>query len=306
MKDQQTLVILAAGRGSRFGGAKQFALFGDYQKTLMEYNICHAIDAGIGNIVFITQPCHEQQLLAQVISHLPSSVTAKIVFQDNDNLPSGCVINPQRTKPLGTAHALWCARHLLDEHFIVINADDYYGQDAFALIQQHPLPDFANMVGYVIEKTLSEHGGVNRGLCQLSETDHLISIKELSNIHLQRNGQLVGENDEGLTESIPANSLISMNFWCFNQHIFTSIEALLISTFNANNTNIIDEQECYLPDAAMKMINGRQAKIKVLTSLNQWFGVTYAADSSWVDTQISHLIDKDIFSSIKPRIESVE
>ncbi|GLX77825.1 hypothetical protein tinsulaeT_11650 [Thalassotalea insulae] len=290
----KTLVILAAGQGSRFGGAKQFALFGRCEKTLMEYNICHAIDHGFTHLVFISQPKHNQILKQQVLSSLPHSVSYDIVYQDSHDLPTGCHLASTRTKPLGTAHALWCARKSIKGNFAVINADDYYGEQAFQLVQQHGLPNNASLVAYLLKQTLSKHGGVNRGLCQLSAEHKLIAISEIENIHYQAERKLIGTNAKQQTLSLNENALISMNFWCFNLQIFPVLAKLLAETFSAPST---DTTECYLPDAVMKLIE-QSAEVDVLTSHDQWFGVTYAADSLSVNQALTALIDKGRFPSL--------
>ncbi len=288
-----TLVILAAGRGSRFGGAKQFAQFGRLQKTLMEYNIADALAHGFDHLVFITQPQHKQTLSEQILAYLPENIRCDIVYQDKRDLPSGCIIDSQRTKPLGTSHALWCARHYLTGNFAVINADDYYGKQAFQLVQQHGLANAATLVCYQLKQTLSAHGGVNRGLCQLSGDSKLLAITEITNIHYQATEQLVGFHQQQVVP-LESDALISMNFWCFNTTIFPVIEQLLRQTFSQFCPDGI---ECYLPDAVMTLIE-QSAEVDVLTSHDQWFGVTYAADSISVNQALTTLIDKGHFPSL--------
>lgn len=285
----KTIVILAAGQGTRFGGAKQFAQFGSANRTLMEYNLHHAISTGINRVIFVIQAKHQEQLTTQIINQLPSTVTAHIAFQDGSNLPSGCKISASRTKPLGTAHALWCAKSLIQDPFIVINADDYYGQHAFLLAQRHH-NNAALLVGYLLEKTLSQHGGVNRGICNLSTNNHLDSITEIENIQPNIDNSLIGFNN-GQRVQLAKNSIASMNFWCLAPSIFSAIEQLLITT-------LIDEKsktkECYLPEAVDYLRHHNRAQISVLTSQDQWFGVTYAADSNWVDEAITALSSKGV------------
>lgn len=299
----RTLVILAAGRGTRFGGPKQFTQFGHYKKTLMEYNICHAIDNGYTNVVIIIQKQHESQLTTQVIDSLPKQIKVSIVFQNNDDLPDSCSLNDERTKPLGTAHALWCARHKITDHFVVINADDYYGPKAFELTKTNGLPTPAYMVGYYVEQTLSKNGGVNRGLCQLSPDSTLLKIEEVYNIH--KTGKLItGKNINDRVVKFNSSNVISMNFWCFNTSIFSVIEQLLIQAYSPDKVDI--DCECYLPDAAMQLLSSEQSEIRVLTSHDRWFGVTYAADSSLVESEISNLIDKGLFSSLESSERKVQ
>jgi len=290
-----TLVILAAGRGTRYGGAKQFVQLGTLKKTLMEYNIAHAIESGFTQIVFIIREECEQQLQQQILQFLPKSIESMVVYQSNKNIPKSCVIHPEREKPLGTAHALWCAKKVVKDHFVVINADDYYGADAFHLTQQQMPPKFAFMVGYEIQKTLSKNGGVNRGVCQLSQNNLLISIDEVEKIHIDKANIISGKNKNSKVTILPKNILVSMNFWCFSLEIFKSLEQLLIATFTQESSNDI---ECYLPNAVMGLIKRQNAEIRVLASHDQWFGVTYAPDSTWVNKKLSELAEQKIFPTL--------
>ncbi|MDO6444690.1 sugar phosphate nucleotidyltransferase [Colwellia sp. 1_MG-2023] len=295
---ETSLVILAAGRGSRFGGAKQFHAFGQLNKTLMSYNICHAIDKGCQHIVFITQAKHKEELIEKVINHLPKKVRYNIVFQENDDLPSECKIPRTRKKPLGTAHALWCARQVIPGNFCVINADDYYGKQAFELVTTINHESSA-MVAYQLKKTLSDFGGVNRGICQLSNDNELFALTECENIH-QDGSAIYGETLLNPKLSLTDNTLVSMNFWYFDQQIFPILRQLLLNTFAAKQCDQAqsDEKECYLPDVIALLTTESAKPTKVLTSQDEWFGVTYAADSENVNNKLSELTNKGWFKSL--------
>ena len=299
-RNLKTLVILAAGNGSRFGGDKQFAKFGTLNKTLMEYNICHAIEAGFEHIIFITQPKQKLILEQQVIAHLPEAMTIDIVLQTLSDLPNGCHLASERTKPLGTAHAVWCARKYISNHFAVINADDYYGKQAFFLMRNHPNKEQdILLVTYLVKNTLSENGGVNRGLCQYNEQLLLREVVEAENIHKDEHGVIKGEmvpqlNRAKRTVVIDEDTLVSMNCWVFTPQIFPTIEKLISSTLLSENNH---KCECYLPSAVMKHIEDYEANARVLASHDDWFGVTYAADTSSVNSKIAGLINKGLFSS---------
>lgn len=303
MTQLKTIVILAAGNGTRFGGAKQFACFGTQAKTLMEYNLIHALAAGFNHVVFITQAQQKQLLEQEVISRLPKSLTVDIAIQALTSLPEKCSIPTTRTKPLGTAHALWCAKEFINNPFVVINADDYYGKKAFSLLQQHQaidaksqLPQYA-MVAYLVQKTLSQHGGVNRGLCKFNQEMQLTKITEIENIHIKsgHNNLVISGQDSIKNQSIdlPENSLVSMNLWAFDSSIFSAIEQELIKTLTATSTENI---ECYLPNVVMSQLNQQQVSVNVLTSDDDWFGVTYAADATWVNHKIDQLFSSPISS----------
>ena len=290
----KTLVILAAGRGSRFGGAKQFAQFGTLKKSLMEYNIYHAIEAGFTHIIFITHQQYQVQLTEQVIKNLPENMSHNVVFQCLKRLPKGCNISPLRTKPLGTAHALWCAKEVINDPFIVINADDYYGEHAFQLVRNIAIHSSA-MVAYRLVKTLSEHGGVNRGLCQLSAESSLNNITEITNIKRTPTHEIVGTFPNNSLKALAEESLISMNFWCLNEHIFPVLTELLLQTFSEQSN---EDKECYLPDAIALLNTQTAQKTRVLTSHDAWFGVTYAADSPYVNKAITTLINEGKFTHL--------
>lgn len=298
MSQLNTLVILAGGNGSRFGGAKQFACFGHKNRTLMEYNLYHAIEAGFNHVIFVTQAQQKLQLEREVITRLPENLTVNIVIQSLDILPDICHISPTRTKPLGTAHALWCAKDVIQGNFAVINADDYYGQQAFKLLtqQQARIDLEANnacyaMVAYLVKNTLSEHGGVNRGLCEYSSQMQLLQISEVENIRQvesAKNTEITGVvSTTKQTISLAPDSLVSMNCWAFNQKIFPAIEQMLINTFTLDAS---EKDECYLPSVVMQQLEKQQVNVDVLSSSDDWFGVTYAADSALVDHKINTLI----------------
>ena len=179
-----TLIILAAGLGSRFGGNKQLAEFGYKKLTLMEYNIINAAKAGFNHVIFVIRAELEDIFNTQIIPRLPSTVTHELIKQNLRLLPNGCTISKHREKPLGTAHALWCCHKSINSSFAVINADDYYGDQAFDLLikKTHGQTNNHLMVAYQIQNTLSDFGGVNRGLCQLNANNSLRSIKECEDI----------------------------------------------------------------------------------------------------------------------------
>jgi UTP-glucose-1-phosphate uridylyltransferase len=312
MHKLNTLVILAGGNGSRFGGAKQFARFGVLNKTLMEYNLCHALAAGFDHVVFITQAGQQAQLTSEIIAHLPRHINIEIVIQALDKLPTNCQLSKTRTKPLGTAHALWCARHAITGDFVVINADDYYGKQAFELLrQQHSQSRHYAMVAYLIQNTLSEYGGVNRGLCQYDTEMKLQQVSEVENIKqevppgftdsTQTSSQAItGKSSESKQQvTIKNNTLVSMNCWAFTSDIFPVLELFIINTLRSTPS---DSVECYLPNAVMTQLSSnrqplksnniqsnQQITVQILTSHDDWFGVTYAKDSADVEQKINAL-----------------
>lgn len=289
-----TLVILAAGRGSRFGGAKQFNHFGELNRTLMEYNICHAYDAGFKNIIFIIQQAHEKRVLKEIIPYLPLGLKASIIIQSLENIPNGCTLHKNRTKPLGTAHALWCAKNQISESFAVINADDYYGVSAFkSMINSiYNFPNQHLLQAFRLKNTLSVNGSVNRGICKISAEQFLIEIKEYEQIH-QHDNQLSGQLKSMPRISLSKESLCSMNCWLFNPDIFNSIEENIITNLKSPH-----DQECYLPEVVMTQIAVQNKKVKVMISQDEWFGLTYQEDREQVEKKINLLTKAGSFSSL--------
>jgi NDP-sugar pyrophosphorylase family protein len=280
-----TVVILAAGLGSRFGGNKQLVEFGVKKLTLMEYNLLNAMKAGFNRVIFVIRPDIADVLHHQVLSRLPKGLLYEVVLQTLDNLPDNHSLLIERNKPLGTAHALWCCRKLLNENFAVINADDYYGEQAFKLLleQSTKTPDYHLMVAYQLENTLSEFGSVNRGLCQIDIENNLEEIEECKNI-VQRTEIITGEIEHANKEvELDKNCLISMNCWLFNMDIFPLLTQEILNLIKYENDS---KAECYLPDVVMKQIVQEQKKVRVIQTTDQWLGLTYEQDCLLVDKKI--------------------
>ena len=291
---ETSLVILAAGRGSRFGGAKQFHPFGQLNKTLMSYNICHAIDNGCRHVVFITQANHKDQLIEKVITHLPENIKYSIVFQDNSDLPSECKIASTREKPLRTAHALWCARQVIPGNFCVINADDYYGKEAFEgaanFIKSNNSNKTYGIVGYSLKDTLSEHGSVSRGVCSVDD-GHLVSIEEHTKIEAI-DGDII-DTDSGNT--LNPDTTVSMNFWICNPSIFEYIETYFTKFLQILEN--LEKSEIYIPFVAQEMMTNGLIDINVITTNSEWFGVTYYEDKAEAVNTLQRLTEDKKYPS---------
>jgi NDP-sugar pyrophosphorylase family protein len=290
-----SIVILAAGLGSRFGGNKQLAEFGPQQLTLMEYNLINAINAGFNRVVFVIRPELEALIRQQVITRLPENIDYAFAYQSFDELPENCSVPTQRSKPLGTAHALWCCRNLLQKSFAVINADDFYGKQAFNLLlqQAQKTPTDYLMVAYQLQNTLSDFGGVNRGLCQLDKQDYLTAIEECEQIKTDKQkitGMLSAHQQQ--TE-LSAECLISMNCWFFTTDIFPALEHAVINILSlAKEQESELNKECYLPTVVMQQIQDKNKKVKVLSTNDSWFGLTYPQDSEQVHEKVTALFSK--------------
>lgn len=288
-------MILAAGFGSRFGGNKQLTEFGAQQLTLMEYNLINAVAAGFTRVIFIIRPELEAELRRQVIARLPKELSYDIAFQTLSDLPQGCSLPTKRIKPLGTAHALWCCRHLLTESFAVINADDFYGKQAFQLLNQQTKtsPEHYLMVAYQLKNTLSDFGGVNRGLCQLDEQQYLTRIEECEQI-IANDKEIDGIISRSqVAIKLAEDCLISMNCWYFTPKIFSALEQAVIDLLSTTSLEDNDMRaECYLPNVVMKQIQQQEVMVKVLSTSDSWFGVTYPQDSKVVAEKVTALFTK--------------
>jgi len=285
-----SIVILAAGLGSRFGGDKQLVEFGCRKLTLMEYNLLNAVQAGFDRVIFVIRPELKDILHRQVLPRLPNALQYELVLQTLDNVPAGCLVPKERSKPLGTAHALWCCRKLLTKSFAVINADDYYGAQAFELllIQANKTANYHLMVAYQLQNTLSEFGSVNRGLCQFSPEYNLEHIEECENI-IEHKDKITGKVslDDKIIE-LDKNALISMNCWLFNTDIFPILTEEISQVLQQNILNA----ECYLPNVVMKQIVQQQKNVMVLKTTEQWFGLTYQQDSQKVSEKVDAIFSK--------------
>lgn len=271
-----SLLVLAGGMGSRFGGDKQLATVGQTGRPLLYFSVMDAYRAGVRHLVLVIR----QNLLTlfneQVLPTLPVDLHVDFVVQQLDDIPAGCVLpTVARTKPWGTAHAVWAARRQLTQPFIVINADDYYGADAMLKLVQHfstPGHSWA-MVAYPLALTLSEHGGVNRGCCQV-ENGRLFKVAEWTEIHAGTDGVLNGLDPQGVRRPLSGQQLVSMNIWGFTPNLLTRLEAQLLLFFQSCPG---EKAESYLPFAVDQALQQGQ-QLAVMVSTEAWRGITYPAD----------------------------
>ena len=288
---QPTLVILAAGMASRYGSMKQMEGFGPTNETIMEYSIYDAIRAGFNKVVFIIRKDFAKNFNEAFEPKLRGKINIGYVYQELSSFTEGFEIPADRTKPWGTAHAILCAMHEVKEPFAVINADDFYGRDAFekayAFLTGDCQSDTFAIIGYDLEKTLSDNGTVNRGVCQVDEKGNLSGIAERLNISAN-NGVVVCDDDRSPRE-IPLHSSVSMNFWCFDTSIF-KYSLGLFKEFLATQINV-PKSEFFIPIVADKFING-DGVIKVIPTSAQWFGVTYKEDAPEVRKSLNALIEQ--------------
>ena len=292
---QPTLLILAAGMASRYGSMKQTEGFGPSGETIMDYSIYDAIRAGFGKVVFIIRKDFAEVFKASFEPKLQGKIKTEYVYQEMDSYIDGMEIPAGRTKPWGTAHAVLCGKQVINEPFAVINADDYYGVDAFV-----KAADFLNtkcdekhyaIIGYELERTLSEHGSVSRGVCQVDTAQNLISIKERTKIY-KENGVITYEDEEG-KHTVPSASSVSMNFWCFHPSLFQSTQTLFLDFVKKNNENI--KAEFFIPIVAEDFMENQGGKISVIPTSSQWFGVTYKEDAPVVKASVDKLVADEIY-----------
>ncbi len=286
-----TLLVLAAGMGSRYGGIKQIDGFGPNGETIMDYSLFDAIRAGFTKVVFIVREVILDTVKEKFLAKLQDKVTVEFVVQSLDKLVPSEYMNPERVKPWGTGHAVLCARPVINEPFVVINADDFYGKDSFASVAdyfQHDSTGAHAMVGFVLKNVLSEHGSVSRGVGDCDADGYLKSVVERTTI-VKENGKIISKEKEGDLELSP-DAPTSMNFWGFYPDMFDFTTTMFENFLRNNHQNI--KAEFFIPLIGNEMIQQQAGKIRVLGGGNIWFGVTYKEDKEEVSNRIKELISK--------------
>ncbi len=292
-----TLFILAAGMGSRYGGLKQLDGVGPSGETIMDYSVFDALRAGFGKIVFVIRHDFEKEFREKVISRYEGLVPVEVVFQGVDTLPAGFRPDPERTKPWGTNHAVLMGKEAIHEPFAVINADDYYGPESFSILAEF-LRDAAGeknrycMVGFKIENTLSENGGVSRGLCQVSPEGNLTGVTECHGIQ-RKNGHIVQTLEDGSEAPFPEGANVSMNMWGFTPDYFDYSEKAFVRFLEHHGNEL--KSEFYIPSVVNDLISDGIVTLQVKETPSKWFGVTYAADRPATVAQFRKLVDEGIY-----------
>ncbi len=285
-----TLLILAAGIGSRYGGVKQMDQIGPSGESIIDYSVFDAIRAGFGKVVFVLNPKIKDEFKEIYESRLAGKIETDYVLQEVGAVPDGVEINPDRIKPWGTGHAVLVAKDTVKEPFAVINADDFYGKSAFELLGRFLSDTKVDssayaMVGYKLKNTLSENGSVSRGVCQTKD-GFLTDVVERTSI-MHKDNDIV-YTDNGVTEKIPGESVVSMNFWGFSPLFFTQLEKDFISFIREKSSEL--KAEFYIPTVANDLIDSKEATISMLTSNDRWFGVTYQEDKETTIREVSKLV----------------
>ena len=288
-----TLLILAAGMGSRFGGLKQVEPVGPNGEAIIDYSIYDAIRAGFGKIVFIIRESFADAFREKFDQNLKGKIEVDYVYQELDMLPEGYSLPEGREKPWGTAHAILVAKNVIKEPFCALNADDFYGFNAYRAMAEFltKSPDeteFA-MVGYRLNDTLSEYGSVSRGICDVDENDNLLKIVEKTKIVKKDQKVISLESDESELQLTGLESA-SMNNWGFKPAIFEMLEKKFVEFLDAHIHE--PKSEIYIPSVVFDLINENLANVKVLKTVSPWFGVTYKEDKPFVIEKLNALIAK--------------
>ena len=278
-----TLVVMAAGLGSRFGGLKQLEPVGVNGEIILEYSVHDAVKAGFGRVVFIINEKIEAEFKERVSSRIPASVKCDFCIQDPKNIPSSCEMPPERKKPWGTGHAVMSLKGVVNEPFAVINADDYYGAEAYKLLygflteqgSADGVSDYC-MVGYGVANTLSENGTVARGVCEIGEDGYLRGVTERTKI-MRREGEICFTEDGESWTALPEDSVASMNCWGFTPDAIDKL-AEGFPRFFEENADRLDKAEYFLPEFVAGQLRSGKARVKVLTTPDGCFGVTYRED----------------------------
>lgn len=291
-----TLVILAAGMGSRYGGLKQIDTVGSNGESIIDFSIYDAIEAGFEKVVLIIRKEHEEAFRKNLVDKIEKHIEVEFAYQDLNDIPDVIVIDKERTKPWGTAHALLATRNIVNEPFAIINADDYYGKDAYKVIYNFLLNEVKDkeygMVGYVCDNTLTDFGSVTRGVC-IENKGYLKSIDEIKKIY-RKDGKVYFEDNETEKE-LDKNSLVSMNFWGFTPYIFKQIEPLFEKfLINEVHKNVL-KAEYLIPTAIGELIKNNECKVKMLSSKDKWFGVTYKEDKESVVNNLAKMKEDAIY-----------
>lgn len=288
-----TLLILAAGMGSRFGGLKQVEPVGPNGEAIIDYSIFDAARAGFGKVVFVIRESFAEAFKEKFDNKLKGLIEVDYVFQELDNLPSGFKLPEGREKPWGTAHAILVAKNAVQEPFCALNADDFYGREAYQVMSdflaKKAKPELFSMVGYHLRNTLSDFGSVSRGICSVNKNRELEKIVETTKIY-KSGSRIYSKEDDGSEQILTGNEVVSMNMWGFHPAVFETLENKFVDFLKTEIEK--PKSEMYIPSVVFEMIKDKTAKVRVLEADSPWFGVTYKEDKPIVVEKIKNLIKK--------------
>jgi choline kinase len=286
-----TLLILAAGMASRYGSMKQVDGFGPNGETIIDYSIYDAIKAGFGKITFIIREEFLDSFKAIFEPKLAGRIETDYVFQNYDLKPFGIDKTIERAKPWGTAHAVLAARNQVHEPFCVINADDFYGYDSFEKMAKFLTTEVSDeryaMIGYQVDRTLSDYGSVSRGVCKVDDGGNMVEVNERTEVYFKEDGSVAYKDSEG-EHPLDSNTRVSMNFWGFTPAVFKQSEQMFRDFVEKNESN--PKSEFFIPLVADQLIKSGEASFKVIPTGSKWFGVTYKEDKPIVQKSISELV----------------
>lgn len=299
--NKPVLVIMAAGMGSRYGGLKQIDPIDDEGDKIIDFSLYDAKRAGFEKVIFIIKRENEADFREAIGDKVSKQLEVEYVFQDLDDIPEGMTAPEGRVKPYGTAHAVRACRHSIDGPFAVINSDDFYGQETFKLIYDQLMTEAADdgiehycMVGFKLGNTLTDNGSVSRGICSLDEKGNLKDIVERTKIVRTESGAAFTEDGETY-QDISVDSITSMNIWGFTKGFMAELDSAFDSFYRNELPGNPLKGECYLPFVVNDMLKAGKADVKVLTTSDAWFGVTYQEDKPFVKASVKALKDSGVY-----------
>ncbi|MDF9796942.1 dTDP-glucose pyrophosphorylase [Catalinimonas alkaloidigena] len=290
-----TLLVMAAGMGSRYGSLKQIDEFGPSGETIIDYSIYDAIRAGFGKVVFVIRESILADFKVVFYGKFSGKIEVDYALQELDRVPQGVEVPPERVKPWGTGHAVLVAANKIKEPFAVINADDYYGQQSFQLMANFLSnldKEVHTLIGYRLKNTLSEHGYVSRGICEVDQEGYLKSVTERTHIYIKPDQAIVYKEDEEEV-SLSGDEIASMNLMGFTPGAFAQFEASFKAFIKENAGHL--KKEFYLPTVVNEIINAGEAKVKVLNTSDKWFGVTYKEDKAVAQHRLKELVEAGVY-----------
>lgn len=299
MSNKPKLVIMAAGMGSRYGGLKQIDPVDEYGNIIIDYSIYDALRAGFEDIIFIIKHEIEADFKAAIGRRMEKHANITYVYQQLDKLPKGFSVPEGRVKPWGTSHAVLCCKDVADGAFVPLNADDYYGPEAFRLAYDFLMNNNNEnehcLIGYPVAKTLTEHGFVSRGVCEVDENGTLLDIHERTKVRMKGIGAEYTEDDGESFITIPENATVSMNIWGFNKGLMKELEESFPKFLETAVKENPLKCEDYLPEAVRRAIKGNRASVKVIPTHDRWHGVTYSEDKPALVAAIKALKEKGVY-----------
>jgi len=292
-----TLLILAAGMGSRYGGLKQMDEIGPSGESIIDYSVFDAIRAGFGKVVFVIREDFAEAFKSRFEPRLEGKILTGYVYQSLEKIPEGFAVPEGREKPWGTGHAMLMAKDTINTPFAIINADDFYGRVAYeqavSFINESRVENEYAMIGYALKNTLSENGTVSRGVCRVNELGNLTGVTERTKIGLESNKIFFYEDN--YKEELSGNEPVSMNFWVFKPSFFSHLESGFIDFLKARGGEM--KSEFYFNIQADNMVKANQAVVKIINTPSKWFGVTYQEDKPMVKSSLKSLIDQGVYPS---------